>query len=292
MIKIGQLNRLRVKSRLDSSVCLDGGESGEILLPTVELPEGTSEGAEIEVFIYLDSSQLPVATTFVPKASVGQISVLEVVAVETVGAFLDWGLEKDLFLPFAEQLRPLQVGDNVIAALYIDKSGRLAASMRAERHLSTAPPVYEEGDAVSLLILGQTDLGFKAIVDGQHLGMIYENERFSDLHYGQRIPGFIKKMRPDGKIDLSLYKTGHASAQDIGPRILQMLKEQNGFLALNAKTSAEEIYDLFGVSKKKYKIVLGGLYKNRLITVAEDGIRLVVDSAPSTTPPASKPTPK
>lgn len=275
-VHIGKFNKLKVLKHVDFGVYLDGENDGEILLPLRYMPDHCEVGDEIDVFICFDSDDRLMATTAAPKAQVGDFALLKVVATESVGAFLDWGLPKDLFLPFAEQTRALRVGQEVLVYIYVDKSDRLAASMRLERHIEKENATYEEGQKVQLIIAGRTDLGFKAIIENRHWGVLYGNEVFQPLFQGQRLEGYIKKKRDDGKIDLSLQRAGHKSAnEDVGPKILKLLQEKNGFLAVNDKTPPEEIYRLFGVSKKKYKIALGGLYKQRLITVDDDGIRLL-----------------
>ena len=259
---------------VEFGIYLDGEDAGEILLPSRDLPEKCDIGDSLEVFVYYDSEDRLIATTVTPTITVGEVAVLKVVALEDVGAFLDWGLDKDLLLPFAEQTRRPQLGQEVIVIAYLDKSLRISASMRTEKRMEKAPVDYRIGQAVELLIAEKTDLGFNAIIDGKHWGLLFENEVFQELHYGQSVQGFIKLLRADGKIDLSLAQAGHQGAEGIGPLILEMLAEQSGFLAISDKTSAEEIHRLFGVSKKKFKIALGGLYKQRLITVSADGIRL------------------
>ncbi len=221
----------------------------------------------------INKSTVP-STTLTPKAQVGEFAVLTVISMDTLGAFLDWGLNKDLLLPFSEQTENLYVGKEVIVFIYLDDTDRISASMRLEKYLSPIPVVYQNEQSVKLLIYSESDLGYKALIDGKHNGILYHNEVFQPLHYGQVISGFIKKVREDGKIDLSLAKTGHQGAEPIAPKILELLKKNRGFLAINDKTSPEKIYELFGVSKKKYKIALGGLYKERLITVSDDGIHL------------------
>lgn len=214
-----------------------------------------------------------------PPLEIGSFALLEVVSIEKIGAFLDWGQPKDLFLPFSEQTRALRAGQKVLVFLYLDKEQRPIASMRVERNIDADTSALHDGQAVDLQIASQTDLGFKAIIDGKFMGMLYADEVFQPLHYGQTLEGFVKKVRPDRKIDLTLddpSKSGHLAAAGIDAQILEKLKaSENGFLAINDKTPAEEVYELFGVSKKKYKIALGGLYKQRLITVDDDGIRLV-----------------
>jgi hypothetical protein len=276
--QIGKTAILEVVEESSYGVYLDGGALGDILLPSRDVPEDCQIGDTVEAFIYLDSEDRLIATMQRPLAEVGEFALLKVVGVERVGAFLDWGLMKDLFLPFAEQTRDLRVGQSVLVHVYLDKSERISASMRLDRFLDKETSGYQEGQPVELMVAAKTDLGFKAIINGRHGGMLFSDEIFQELSYGQRVSGFIKQVRPDGKVDLSLQdpkKVGHHAADDIAPRILELLKAEGGFLAINDKTPAEEIYRLFGVSKKKYKIALGGLYKSRAIIVEEDGIRLV-----------------
>lgn len=206
----------------------------------------------------------------------GEYALLRVVSVENVGAFLDWDQEKDLFLPHAERTRTLHVGDEILVYAYVDKSARVSASMRLDRNKAKSNDGLAEGQKVDLIISGQTDLGFKAVINSRTLGVLYHNEVFQPLRYGQKIQGFIKKIRDDGRIDLILQQAGHkAAVDDIAPKILELLKSKGGFAPINDKTDAGEIYDLFGVSKNKYKIALGGLYKSQQITIDKDGIRLV-----------------
>ena len=275
IVEIGRINKLAVVKKTDFGVYLDGQEDGEILLPKNAVPNPCEVGDLLDVFIYFDSEDRMIATTKMPKAMVGEFASLPLVSVENVGAFLDWGLTKDLFLPFAEQTKDLRRGQNVVVFIYLDKSQRISASMRLERYIDKEPGDYKEGQSVSLLITGATDLGIKALINGRHWGVLYDNEVFQTLTYGQQIPGFIKKVRDDGKIDLSLHPAGYKAAEDIGEKIMSLLKAKGGFLPFNDKTSAELIYDNFGVSKKKYKMALGGLYKKRLIVVTDEGIRLV-----------------
>jgi predicted RNA-binding protein (virulence factor B family) len=277
-IEIGRFNILEVVELTTAGIYLNGGAEGDILLPSKDVPDDCQIGDSVEAFIYFDSEDRLVATMQSPFAMVGEFTLLNVIAVERVGAFLDWGLEKDLFLPYAEQTRPLKVGQDVLVYIYLDKSNRISASMRLERNLQRNPTVYQEGQEVELLITGKTDLGYKAIIEGRYGGVIYPDEVFQELTYGQRIRGFIKKLRTDGKIDLSLQnplKTGHRAADDIAPMILERLKDNNGFLPINDKTPADEIHRYFGVSRKRYKIALGSLYRQRLIVIEPSGIRSV-----------------
>lgn len=275
MVELGQMNKLKMVKRLNQGIYLDGGNDGEILLPAKEVPENMADDDILEVFVYLDSEDRPIATLEQPYALVGDFACLKVKAIERVGAFLDWGLPKDLFLPFAEQTRELKIGQYVVVYLYLDKSDRISASMRLDRNISKEAGTYEEGQSVDLFIAAKTDLGFKAVINGQHWGILYFNEVFETLDFGQKTKGYIKSLRPDGKIDLSLQKAGYKAQDDIGEKILEILKQKNGFLPITDKTPPETIYQVFGVSKKKYKMALGGLYKKRLIAIEETGIRLL-----------------
>ncbi len=213
-----------------------------------------------------------------PALEPGSFAVLRVADLNRVGAFLDWGQPKELFLPFAEQTKTLKVDDEVLVYLYIDNTQRLCASMRVERNLDSAFPDYQTGDAVELVVISKSEMGVKALIDGRYIGLIYKDEIFKPLTYAQSVSGFIKKVRDDGKIDLQLtdpLKSGHRTADPVADQILDRLKGADGFLPINDKTPAEEIYEWFGVSRKKFKIALGSLYKRRLITVEDDGVRLV-----------------
>lgn len=279
MLELGNFNKLKIVKHSEFGLFLDGENEGEILLPRRYLPEDFRQtqkiGDELEVFVYLDSEDRLVATTETPLARVGEFAQLKVVSLSSVGAFLDWGLAKDLFMPFSERTQALRIGQFCLVFIYIDKSGRICASMKLNKFVKKETAEFSDGQSVDLIIANRTELGFNAIINGQNWGVLYENEVFSELRPGQKIPGFIKKIRPDGKIDLTLHKTGNAGSDDIAEKILNKLTEAKGYLEINDKTSAELIYELFGVSKKKYKMALGGLYKKRQITVDDDGIRLV-----------------
>jgi hypothetical protein len=213
--------------------------------------------------------------------NIGDFAVLEVAAVEPVGAFLDWGLPKDLLLPFAEQMRDVRAGQILVVYVYEDNTGRPAATMRLEKHFENASGQLEVGEKVALTIYAKTDLGFKAIINGRYQGLLFANEVFRPLEYAEEVEGYVQKVRADGKVDLSLASpesrktTGHKAALDIGPKIMEALTAANGFLAINDRTPPEKIYELFGVSKKKFKIALGALYKQKKITVSDEGIRAV-----------------
>ncbi len=275
MAIIGALNNLRVVKEVDFGVYLDGGEHEEILLPRKYVPENSKVNDHITVFIYLDSEDRFIATTEKPYAMVGDFALLKVVAVEHVGAFLDWGLLKDLLVPFGEQSPTMEKGKSYIVRVYVDtKTNRIAATTRLDRYLDNTPGNFHEGQEVELLICSKTDIGYKAIIDNTHWGVLYFNEVFQPLKIGQRTKGYIKKVRGDNKIDLSLYKTGYEKVDDITDTILTALKAKGGFLPVTDKSTPETIYKMFGVSKKTYKKAIGAIYKKKLITIENGGIKL------------------
>ena len=224
----------------------------------------------------LDSEDRLTATTQQPYAMVDQFANLRVVAVTAIGAFLDWGMPKDLLVPFREQKIKMREGQSYIVRIYFDRaSGRLAASSKLDRFLDKSDADYETGEKVDLLICAKTDLGYKAIINEAHWGVVFHNEVFSPLERGQRIEGFIKQLRPDGKIDLCLQKPGYEKVTDLTAVILRYLEKQGGFMPITGKSSPEEIYKRFGVSKKTYKQAIGALYKKRKIEFVDEGTRLV-----------------
>lgn len=275
MAEIGKLNQLEVVKEVDFGIYLDGGNLGEILMPKRYVPEGTMPGDIIEAFIYLDSEDRLLATTEKPLAMVDDFALLEVVSVAPVGAFLNWGLPKDLFVPFREQRKPMEVGEKYLVYVYLDEnSKRIAASSKIEQFLDNIPIDYDENEEVDLIIVNETDLGYNAIIDNSHLGVLFKNEVFQTLHPGDRMTGYIKKIRPDGKIDLRLDKVGYEKIGGFADEIMEKLKQNNGFLPLTDKSSPEEIYQTFGISKKNFKAAIGALYKRRMITLEENGIRI------------------
>jgi len=276
MAEIGKLNNLRVVKEVDFGLYLDGGEHGEILIPKRYVPENCKPEDIIEVFIYLDSEDRIIATTEKPFIKVGEFAMLQVAAVTPMGAFLDWGLPKDLFVPFREQKQKMEEGKWYIVTCYLDyDTKRLVASAKIEKYLDNLPPEYEAGEEVDLLVSGETDLGFNAIINSKHLGVLYKNEVFQPIKKGDRIKGYIKKIRQDEKIDLILQKAGYQKVDDISMKILQVLKDHDGFLNVTDKSDPDKIYDLFGVSKKTFKKAIGSLFKLRIINIEENGIRLV-----------------
>lgn len=277
MALIGRYNSLQVVKQTDFGLYLDGGADGEILLPNRYVPKG--EPCEIDdwlnVFVYLDSDDRIIATTEKPKVQVGGFASLKVVEINRVGLFLDWGLSKDLLLPHSEEKRPLQVGDYCVVHVYLDRSKRITATARLDRYLDTTAPSYKVGDAVDLLVVDKTDLGFKAIINGKHWGLVHKNEVFKFLRSGMQEQGYIKELRADGKISLSLQPVGQEAASGLSEQILARLREQGGSLALSDKSPPEVISKAFGVSKGNFKKAIGGLYKQGLIRILDERIELI-----------------
>lgn len=274
MLRLGDYNTLRIVKSVDFGLYLDGGEEGEILLPQRYVTKDMHIGDEIEVFIYLDQEERPVATTEHPIAKVGEFASLEVAWVNQYGAFLKWGLMKDLFCPFREQKKRMEQGQRHIIYIKVDKdSYRLMATAKVEKYLEPAPAM-KHGDPADILVWQKTDLGFKCIVNNRYQGQIYDNQIFQPLHSGDRLSGFIDHVRQDGKIDLTLQPSGRQHTLDFAEVLLRYLYENDGYCNLGDKSPAELIYDRFQVSKKAYKKAIGDLYRRRLITIADDGIRL------------------
>ncbi|MCY1277586.1 Conserved virulence factor B [compost metagenome] len=277
MAVIGRFNSLQVVKHTDFGLYLDGGPHGEILLPKRYVPkdEPTEEGDWLNVFVYLDSEDRVIATTQKPRVQVGGFASLKVVEVNRVGLFLDWGLPKDLLLPHSEEKRPLQVGDYCVVYVYLDeRTRRITATARLDRYLDNTPANYRSGEEVDLLVVERTDLGFKAIINGKHWGLIHKNEMFKFLRGGMREKGYIKEVRADGKISLSLQPVGQAARDDLSEKILAELRAAGGSLAISDKSPPEQISQQFGVSKGNFKKAIGGLYKQGLITILDDRIEL------------------
>ena len=274
MIKTGQTNNLKLVRKSPQGYYLDGQGAEDILLPTHYIPHDVHFGESLDVFVYRDSEDRLIATTLEPLAKVGEFACLKVVSTNRFGAFLDWGLPKDLMVPFREQRHKMKEGDCVVVYVYLDENtDRIVASSRLSRWLNQTPITYKTGDRVNVMIVEETSLGFKAIINGQHTGMIYENEVFTAIHIGDKLEASIKKIRDDGKIDLSLQKSIADSVHDVSGVILKELEKAGGFLPFTDKTPAPEIYAHFGVSKKNFKKALGSLYKQRSILLEDDGIR-------------------
>jgi predicted RNA-binding protein (virulence factor B family) len=273
---IGKLNKLRVVKEVDFGIYLDGGIHGEILMPKRYVPEDCKPEDIIDAFVYMDSADRIIATTEKPFAMVDEFALLTVISVNQVGAFLDWGLMKDLLVPFSEQTVKMEEGKSYMVFIYLDnESRRIVASAKLDQFLDNKPPVFEVGEAVDLIICSKTEIGYKAIVNNTWWGVLYGNEVFQHLNKGQRIKGYIKKVREDDKIDLSLFKPHYAKVDDISTIIMERVEERGGYLEVTDKSSPETIYDVFGVSKKAYKIAIGKLYKEKYISLEKNGIRIL-----------------
>jgi len=276
MIEIGKLNTLTVLKIVDHGIYLDGEHLGEILMPERYVPDNCRVGESIEAFIYLDSADLLIATTEKPYVMVGECAYLKVVDVNQAGAFLDWGLPKDLLVPYSEQISPLKIGQSYTVLVYLDENtNRIAATQKLDTYLSEEAQYFKPEQAVDLLIFGKTELGYKAVINNTHIGLIYKNEVFQTLIHGEKLKGFIKTIREDRKIDLCLQLPGKDARDDLNTRILEHLKKNDGVSTLTDKSSPEDIYQCFAVSKKNYKKAIGRLYKKRLILIEEDKITLV-----------------
>lgn len=275
MVQIGKTNRLKVLRKVSIGLYLDGDTLGDLLVPNRYVPENISVGDELDVFVYLDSEDRLIATTEVPLAQVGDFALMKAVAVTKVGAFLDWGLSKDLLVPFSEQQQKMEMGKQYLVHVYLDdNTKRIVASAKIDKFLDNLPPEYEPGEQVQLMIASRTDLGFKAIVNGIHSGMLYNNQVFKSLKIGDKVTGYIQKVREDDKIDLLLEKPGYEKIDDISEIILDKLKQNKGFLPVTDKSDPDEIARIFGMSKKNFKKAVGGLYKKRMIDIQNDGIKL------------------
>lgn len=274
-VALGKYNQLEVVKTVDFGVYLNGGDDGEILLPARYVPEGCKPGDMLNVFIYLDNEERLVATTLQPLVQVGGFACLEVAWVNEYGAFLDWGLMKDLFVPFREQKMKMQKGHRYVIHAHVDEdSYRIMASAKVERYLSKEFPPYQSGDEVEVMVWQKTDLGYKVIVDDRFGGLVYQKEIFKALEPGMRMQAFVRQVREDGKIDLTLQKDGSQKVDDFAEVLLQYINDNGGYTELNDKSAAEDIYDTFGVSKKTFKKAVGDLYKRRLVVLVEGGIQL------------------
>lgn len=276
MVQIGKMNRLSIKGTQVYGIHLDGGTSGDILLRNKFATQKYQPGDEIDVFVYVDRQQRLMATTQKPYAMVGEFALLKVVTNSAAGAFMDWGLENDLFVPKSEQQNSMREGHSYVVHIFLsEKHNRITASSKLDKFLDQQPPNYEEGEEVDLIVYSRTDLGYGAVVNNSHIGMIYQNEVFQELVIGQRLKGYIKKLRDDLKIDLRLQKTGYQVVDDISQTILNTITDSGGMISVTDKSPPEEIYALFGVSKKVFKKAIGGLYKKKLVIIDTDGIKKV-----------------
>lgn len=273
MLSIGKYNTLKVV-RITATGAYLSSDAGEILLPGRLVPKGCEPGSLLNVFIYVDSEERLTATTKKPRAIVGEFAKLKVKDNVTVGTFLDWGLEKDLLLPFGEQITPLRRGEEVLVRIYLHSSDRIAASTRLDRFLKPADDTLAEGDMVELLVYAFSDLGVKVIINGTYGGLLFKNELYINPSVGERLQGYVKKIREDGKIDVTLRTGGAREAASDREAILEALKAHDGQLPLNDKSSPEAIAGLLRMSKKSFKKGIGGLYKEGLVDITPAGVRL------------------
>lgn len=276
MANIGERASLQILHEKTFGLFLDGGELGEILLPHREIPRGCSLGEYLDVFLYNDSEDRPVATVQWPKAMPGQFARLKCVAVTGVGAFLDWGLPKDLLVPFREQKIRMEVGKSYIVHVHVDEqTSRIIASTRLTRHMDEGPHDFRPGQEVDLFTFAKTDLGYKAVINGTHSGLIFATDVFQPLQPGEMLKGYIADVRPDGKIDLTLHAPGRARIDNLEEQILRELKARGGYWAIGDHSSAAEINEELGVSKRAFKQAIGALFKKGRINIEVKGLRLV-----------------
>ena len=275
MTDLGRLTKFIVCKTVDVGVYLNSDDYGEILLPKKYVPENCGIGDEVTVFIYTDSEDRIIATTKFPKAKVGEFAKLLVKDVNKFGAFLDWGLEKDLFVPFKEQKHKMEVDKHYVVFIYVDeRTKRIAASSKLNTFLDACPEKYSIGDEVNILIADELEQGYPVVVNEYYSGMIYKSEIFQEVSLGAQLKAFIKQIRPDGLIDLCLQKPGYTKVSPLSEQILEKMRLQGGYIPLNSKSSPEHISKLFKCSKKTFKMAIGSLYKERLITITDDGIKL------------------
>jgi predicted RNA-binding protein (virulence factor B family) len=282
MANIGKRNLLPIVRGAPPGFYLDGGTHGEILLPGRLIPPGATPGGKIDVFVYRDSEDRLVATPQKPLVMVGQFAMLRVVSINPrIGVFLDWGMDKDLLLPMREMLGPVNEGEHVFVQVMLDeRTDRLIATTRLNRRLSLAPDgTYHEGDAVSLIVMSRSPLGYNMIVNDAHRGLLYESDANGRLEPGDRFDGYVRSIRPDGKLDLALGKSGYRRIAPLTEQIIGILTAQGGRLPFNDNSPPETIREYFGVSKKAFKQAIGSLFRERRIFIDPDGIRLVFPSS-------------
>ncbi len=275
MIHLGQLNTLEILRETPPGLFLGDEEGNEILLPNKYVPASFEIGDKLSVFAYLDSHERPVTTTLKPYMKVNEFALLRVTALSDYGAFLDWGLEKDLFVPFKEQARDMQEGKWYVVYCYLDEeTNRLVGSSKTNKYLSNEELTVERFDEVDLIVSRFTDLGVEMIINQQHKGLVYEDEIYKDLKLGERLKGVVRKIREDNKIDLSLQHIGYKNIEPSAQVVLDALQRNKGTLPLHDKSDPEEIKRRLGMSKKSFKKAIGSLYKQKQILIKENGIEL------------------
>jgi predicted RNA-binding protein (virulence factor B family) len=277
MIYIGRMNRMKVVKHVDFGVYLDGQDEGEILLPRKDVPHDTQVGDRLHVFIYRDSDDRLIATTKRPLVQVGEAAYLKVKQQNNVGTFMDWGSPKDLLVPFNEQAWPMNEGRNVVIYCYLDENtNRIAGTTKFHRHLSEdGRNVFQEGDAVKGMVAAQTELGYKIILNNTHIGLLYKNEVFKPMRFGHELKVFIKQIREDGRIDLSIAASNQDVRDELEEKIMAYLKAHDGVSRITDKSPPNVIYDTFNASKANFKRALGRLYKKRLVSLDKTQVRLL-----------------
>ncbi|MEL0646793.1 S1-like domain-containing RNA-binding protein [Pseudoalteromonas agarivorans] len=275
MSYLGTTQTLFVKEVSNEGAYLDGHDLGEVFLPKQEIKHELEAGDSISVFIYLDNANLPTATIKKPYAQVGEYALLRVKEINSIGAFIDWGLDKDVLVPFNEQKPRMQEGHSYLVRLYLDNaSQRICASNNFNRFLSKDEPEYSHLQEVDLIVAGKTDIGYKVLIEESHFGVVFYNMVFKNLFVGQKLKGFVQKVREDGKIDVVLEKPGMGKVSDLSEKILEKLKQEGGILAIGDKSDPELIKKVFSTSKANYKKAIGGLFKQELIEIEAKSIRL------------------
>jgi uncharacterized protein len=275
MIEAGKYYKLKIVKKVDFGLYLDA-EGEEILLPKRFVPAQAKEGDEVEVFIYHDNEGRPIATTQKANAAVGEIALMKVVGKTEHGAFLDWGLMKDLFLPLSQQVSRIHEGISYLVYIYIDEqTGRVAATERIDKYLKNDELTVQVNEPVDLMVWQKTDIGYKMIINNKHTGVLHFSDVFRELEYGEKLKGFIKTIREENKIDVAIGEKGYARVVPETDKIIQLLKDNNGYLPYSDKSSPEEIYSVFGISKKTFKMALGALYKERKVELTKTGIKII-----------------
>lgn len=278
MLKIGQYNTLKIVKILSFGAYLECDDK-EILLPTRYVPQDAKVDDEVEVFIYHDNEGRLIATTLHPNAIVGEFAFLRVKSINTTGAFLDWGLMKDLLVPYKEQKMQMREGRWYLVYVRLDPiTNRIMASARIEKFIGNVPPAYEPNQEVDLLVVEDTEIGYKVIVNNLHWGMLYYDQVFQRLERGEKLKGYVKEVRDDDKIDINLAPLGYQKVEGVSKIVLDALKTKGGFLPVHDKSDPDEIYSLFRCSKKAFKQAIGALYKQHLILIEKEGIRLTEES--------------
>lgn len=274
MVELGKYHKLKINRFVDFGAFLDAGGEDEILIPEKYLSGDEKEGDHLDVFVYLDSEERPVATTETPTGTVGEFATVTILENTTYGTFADWKVNKHLFIPFQEQRHELTEGHQAVVYIYVDEmTNRIVGSTKVDKFLPEETPAFEPNEAVSLLIYRRTPIGYEAIINQSAIGLLYSSELFEHIAIGDMKEGYIKQIREDGKIDLTLQKMGYEKVSDFSEELIRYIKENDGSIPYNDKSSADEIQSAFGVSKKTFKKAVGKLYKERLVEITDSGLK-------------------